>query len=237
MEILVLQKILKHSHYKLKQVNFLIKAVVFDFNGVIIDSVDLQRFAFYESYKISVGEGSPSFEDFLKYSGDSVKNIFVKMNLPLEMVEHYKRISREKINDIKLYDGIIDLLRNLYIAGCKCSLCTGKDRERTVEILKKLNIYECFDTIICSDDIQNPKPHPEGLLYLMRYFNIMQENIVMVGDGCNDILFARNAGVKSIAVTWGEVDKKILEKEQPDFIVSTTNELLNVILNYKRLEK
>lgn len=209
---------------------FLVKVVVFDFNGVIIDSVELQRFAFYESYKIIVGNNPPSFEEFLQYSGDSVKNIFRKMNLPSEMIEHYKRISRERINDISLYDGIMDLLKNLHSESYKCALCTGKDRERTVEILRKFNIFDYFDAVICSDDVQNPKPHPESLLKVMEYLNTKPESVVMVGDGCNDIIFSKNAGVKSIVVTWGEVKRDILEKENPDYIVNTSDELFIKIL-------
>lgn len=206
------------------------KGVVFDFDGVIINSCEIQRQAFLESYKIIVGEGNPSFAEFLSHSGDSLHNILLKMNLPLEMIEPYRRISRERIGLIKENKGIRELLERLTADGYICALCTGKERSRTLEIVEKLTLGQYFKTIVCSDDVKYPKPHRESLVLALNNMDIDFDNAVMVGDGRNDILCAKNTGVKCIAVGWGDTPEHILKSESPNYLVNTPDELYKGII-------
>ncbi|MGE5632551.1 MAG: HAD-IA family hydrolase [Caulobacteraceae bacterium] len=205
------------------------KAVVFDLDGVIINSLQVQREAFFESYRKVVGEGSPSFEEFLSHSGDSLNNILRKMKLPLQMLDVYKEISNKRLHLVEVYDGITKLLETLRNEGYSCGLCTGKDRDRTLKILEHLGIRSCFDTIVCSDDVEYPKPHPQSLLLAINKLSVPTEKTVFVGDARNDILCAKAAGVKCIAVTWGDIKKEVLESELPDYIVDNVKELYDSI--------
>lgn len=206
------------------------KGIIFDFDGVIINSSEVQRQALFESYKLVVGDDkTPSFEEFFSHSGDSLCNILRKMDLPLAMIEPYRNISRKRRGLIKVYQGIRELIIQLKSEGFKCGLCTGKDRDRTVEILKELDLLQLFDTVVCSDDVENPKPSPDSLLFAINNIGIRCEDVVMIGDARNDILCARSVGVKNIAVTWGDVARSVLEEESPDYIVNTMDELYAAI--------
>lgn len=207
------------------------KAVIFDFDGVIIDSTKVQKMALLESYRLVVGNGTPSFDEFFSHSGDSLENIFLKMKLPLEMIEPYKRFSHERIGSIRIYSGIKELLAQLKAEGYKRGLCTGKDRYRTLEILEKLALDGYFETIVCSDDVENPKPHPDSLLLAINNLGMGPDGAVMVGDAKNDIICAKNAGVRSIAVTWGDMARETFEIEHPDCIVNSVVELSAAIDN------
>jgi HAD superfamily hydrolase (TIGR01509 family) len=204
----------------------LFKNIIFDFDGVIINSHDVQVKALTEAFKTICGEGVPPYDDFFKLSGDSLKNIFTQLGLPLDMIPIYQKISRENIGLIKIHEGMIKLLKKLNEAGCFCALCTGKDRSRTIEILKHFNIEQHFKVVICSDDVTNPKPHPESLFVIMKKLGTSPENIVMVGDGINDILSAKNANIESIAVTWGDVPGNELIKSEPTYIAHDILELM-----------
>lgn len=206
------------------------KNVVFDFDGVIINSHDNQRKALKESYKQIVGNGEPPYDAFFEQSGNSLSNIFKNLNLPLEMISIYNRISLENIETIKLHEGIQELLDELCYNRISCYLCTGKDRYRTIKILKKLKIKKYFDMINCSDDVQFPKPNPESLSIIANKFNCEKPNMVMVGDAINDILAAKNFGISSIAVTWGDMNVNSLMNYAPTFIAHTVNELKKTIL-------
>lgn len=207
----------------------MVKAVIFDFDGVIINSSEVQKHALLESFKLVVGKGEPSISDFFSHSGDSLQNILTKMNLPIEMIEPYKMFSRERIKDIKVHTGMKDFLEYLISRDVKCALCTGKDRERTIEILDLIGLRNYFDVIICSDDVSAPKPNPESLQYAINCLGGNINHSVMVGDAKNDILCAKAANVPCIAVTWGDTETHILEKESPDYIVSDIKELSGCI--------
>lgn len=209
------------------------KGIIFDFDGVIIDSFKVQEKALLESYQMIVGEGKPSLEEFFSCSGDSIENIFRHMGLPLTMVEPYKKISRENMDCITVFEGIVELLEHLKKQGYKIGLCTGKNRERTLEILEYLDLSQYFDVVICSDDVARPKPAPDSLELAIQLLGIDGKRAVMVGDAPNDIKCAKSLKVKSIAVTWGEIEQTVLEREQPDCIagsVCVLEKLLQIIL-------
>lgn len=207
------------------------KVVCFDFDGVVIHSSEVQRYAFSESYYQVMGEvaGEEKIQEFFSNSGDSLPNIFRKMGIPLEIVDIYRKVSIEGRSKIKLHQGMKELLSDLKEQNISCALCTGKDRERTIMILKDLKIYRCFDEIVCSDDVENPKPHPQSLKVLMEKFQVAKEEMLMVGDAVNDIKCAKNAGVVSVGVTWGDVPREMLLQAHPDFMADNIEELRSAI--------
>ena len=204
-------------------------AVVFDFDGVIIDSLEVQRKAFYESFRLVSDDPLPSFEEFLGHSGDSIPNIFTKMGLPLSMVEHYRNIARENIHLIEIVDGMEELLKDIQQEGWLCGLCTGKDRKRTILTLEAHRLIQYFDTVVCSDDVNYPKPHPESLLLSIDQLHTTTEHAVFIGDGKNDIICAREAKVKSIAVAWGHNPVEVLQRESPSYFAFSVEELRDAL--------
>ena len=208
----------------------MLKNIIFDFDGVIINSHDVQVKALTGAFKEICGNGMPPYDDFFKLSGDSLKNIFVQLRLPLEMIPIYQKISRENIDMIKIHEGMIELLQKLNEIGCHCALCTGKDRSRTIEILEHFAIKHLFKIIVCSDDVLNPKPHPESLFVIMNKLSALPKNTVMIGDGINDILAAKNAQITPIAVTWGDVKKEEFNKYDRIFLVDSIKELIKLLI-------
>jgi AHBA synthesis associated protein len=204
------------------------RVAIFDFNGVIIDSIDVQRLAFLESYKHVGGKGSPSFATFLSHSGESVESIFLKMGLPSEMADTYREISRRHVSEICLYPEIEEVLRHLRNLEVRLVLLTGKDRDRVNEILIRLGISDCFDLVLSSTEIKNGKTDRTAFDEIERIFG-KSLRCVMVGDGPNDIRFAKICGIGSVAASWGEVAPSRLESESPDFIAETPKEILKYL--------
>ena len=78
-----------------------IHSLIFDFDGCVIDSSEVQRLALAGSYQEVVGDANcPSYEEYIKYTGDSVDNVLRKLNLPLEMATPFRRISSELVDKI-----------------------------------------------------------------------------------------------------------------------------------------
>ena len=201
------------------------KCIVFDFDGVIIDSHEIQKKALKESFQNVFGDKEPPYDAFFEMSGDSLPNIFVKLGIPLTVLPIYIKSSRENIGMIRVYNGIIPMLEILNNKGINCALCTGKDRSRTLDILHILHLDSFFCKVVCSDDVKKPKPYPDSLIKIINELEIMENDVVMVGDGINDILCAKAVGIKSIAVTWGEVHKDKLLAIVPNAIADTVQEL------------
>lgn len=205
------------------------KAVLFDLDGVIIDSELVMKIALTLSYKQVVGVGDPPIEEYFKHMGDSFENIMKKLSLPLEMKEYFIDYSKKLINFVIFNNDFIDVFDTLISKEIKMAIITGKDKERTQEILKRFNIEKYFDIVIASDEVSNPKPHPESILKALDFLNVESNEVIMVGDSPYDLMSATNASVKSCAVTWGTSSKDELLKQSPNFILDTPSQLLNVL--------
>ena len=177
--------------------------LIFDLDGCLIDSSLVQREAFFGSYKEIVGDNKcPPYEEYLKYTGDSISNVMIKMGLPVQMVNPYRRISNESISKIKVNYECINLIKKYKKAGSKIAICTGKDHDRAEKILDFFRINSCFDCLVSSDDVSNPKPKPDSIFRAIEIMKVEKETCIFIGDGYNDLLAAKNAGIKSVLTIW-----------------------------------
>ncbi|MBR4910102.1 MAG: HAD hydrolase-like protein [Clostridia bacterium] len=201
--------------------------LIFDMDGCLINSLEVQKAAFYGSYARVVGDGNcPDFSEYLKHTGDSLPNIFKKMGLPVEMAGPYREISCAAIDKITVNEEAIDLVRKMRARGSKIAICTGKDRYRTVDILKYYGIDDCFDVLVASDDVEAPKPSGAPVLKAIAEMGVGKENSIVIGDGYNDILSARDAGVKVILTLWYG-DEGV--PREADYTAHTVKELESIL--------
>lgn len=206
----------------------MLKAIIFDLDGCLIDSTEVQKKAFFDSYKIVVGDDKcPTYEEYIKHTGESIDNVLRIMKLPCEMADCFRKISRELVANISVKWEAIELIRKLRNCGIKIAICTGKDHERTEEVLNYYGIKKFFDVLVCADDVEKPKPSSEPILKAMGKMAVNSpESVVLVGDGYNDILAAKNAGIKSIMTLWyGDVG---VEKVA-DYTVESVPELEKLV--------
>ena len=201
--------------------------LIFDLDGCLIDSTEVQKAAFYGSYAEVVGDDKcPTYEEYIKYTGDSIVNVMIKMGLPVEMVEPYRRISSESIDKIIVNTEAIDMIQRFRDEGCKVAICTGKDHYRADEILKYYNIENYFDALVSSDDVSEPKPSAIPILACIEAMGVTKENVIVIGDGYNDILSAKNAGVKSVLTLWYG-DEGV--PREADYLVKNVRELRELL--------
>lgn len=206
------------------------KGIIFDFDGVVIDSLEVQKAAFYACYEEQFGKVEDAvFDEFLSYGGDSLENIFRRMNIPIQLLEKYRATSTARIDRIKIFPEIEKVLNAFHgLEHYKVCLFTGKESKRTQEILKRFQLEKYFEEVICSDQIKRPKPDAEGINLIADKLMLKKEDIVMIGDAQNDICCAKNAGVKSIAALWGNPQLEV-HKLNPTFIAKNPEDLLEII--------
>ncbi len=210
--------------------NKLYKCVIFDFDGVIIDSHELQKKALKYSFNKVNRNGEPPYDEFFFNSGNSLENIFINLELPKTMISFYRKYCNEHIDNIELQKNIENLLFNLKINKIKCALCTGKDRSRTIKILKFFNIIKYFDVVICSDDVEKPKPYSDSVERIISDLNVLKKDTIFVGDSINDISCAKNSSINSVAVTWGDMNESDLIQFTPTYVVRSIEELEKILL-------
>lgn len=201
--------------------------LIFDLDGCLIDSKEVQKKALFESYREVVGDDKcPSYEEYIKYTGDSVDNVLRKLGLPAAMAKPFRIISSKSIDKISINWEAIDLIKDLRVLGFKIAICTGKDHYRTEDILKYYGIKNLFDVLICADDVPEPKPSAIPILMAAEKMSFSTDRTLMIGDGYNDILSAKNAGVKSVLTLWYG-DEGV--PRESDYVVDSVAELKTIL--------
>ena len=145
------------------------------------------------------------------------------LRLEAALLENVEILKQEMEADIinafswMLYDGIIDMLKELKQSGIKLAVLSNKAQNA---VTKLCDIY--FDNLLditfgAREGIAK-KPAPDALLECAAIADIALEDIAYIGDSDVDVLTARNAGVDCIAVSWGFRDKGVLIKAGADKI-------------------
>jgi AHBA synthesis associated protein len=102
------------------------RAVIFDLDGVLVDSFGVMRQAFTIAYAEVVGPGEPPFEEYERHLGRYFPDIMRIMNLPLEMEGPFVRESYRLAHEVVLFDGVGEMLRTLRARGYGLAVATGK---------------------------------------------------------------------------------------------------------------
>ncbi|MEW2623456.1 HAD-IA family hydrolase [Streptomyces sp. NPDC048106] len=201
------------------------RAVVFDLDGVLVDSFEVMRQAFTFAYREVVGSGEPPFEEYNRHLGRYFPDIMRIMGLPPEMEGPFVRESTRLAGQVPLFPGVDELLHGLRDQGLGLAVATGKAGWRARALLEGLGVAHLFDHIIGSDEVPRAKPAPDIVLRALELLDVRADDAIMVGDAVTDLAAARGAGVGAVAALWGETDEPTLLAARPDFVVHKPGEL------------
>lgn len=213
-------------------------AVIFDWDGTLMDST----FSIVESIQLAsadVGLPVPSTMQASWIIGLSLESGLYKAvpeltaDLMPAFIERYRHHFFQRDKSIKMFDGAVPMLAELRQRTIPISVATGKSRAGLDRVLRAVELVDYFNTTRCADETQS-KPDPQMLHEIMWELDLEPERVLMVGDTTHDIHMAHNAGMDSLAVTYGAHDVPTLEKSEPTVIVESVPEMREWI--FKRLK-
>lgn len=188
-------------------------AIVFDFDGTLVDSAaDLRR-----ALNILLdGAGLPALplDAVRRMIGDGVPKLvergFAAYGRLLDaealaaatrrFLEIYEPISAD---NTELYPGVLATLEALAGRGHRLGLCTNKPERATRLILASLGLDRLLSAVVGGDTLPVKKPRPEPLLAALKGLGHPPGRALMVGDNEHDVATARAAGVAVVAVSYG----------------------------------
>jgi HAD superfamily hydrolase (TIGR01509 family) len=190
------------------------KAIIFDLDGTLIDSMPLH----FKAFKKTLKEHGVSMKDatLKHFMGSSTKKILQDIkkiysfqgkvdDVREERRYHYfQELGKKNI----LFPGVKTLLRNLK-KDYKIAIATGSSRV-TVRYPMKKEFLDLFDYIVTINDVSNGKPAPDQLLLAAKKMKVKPLECLMVGDSNYDIISAKRAKMNSIGVLTGYTSRKEL---------------------------
>ena len=204
------------------------KVLLFDLDGTVADTDQMiveTMNILYDKYRNGV---RTPVEEIYYFSGppiyDTLKKEFPNMDMEF-MHDEFRRISVELYpKTVTTYPDTKETLLFFKEKGFKLGIVTNKIHSSTLLCLKLLDLEGIFDSLICYDDVREPKPEAEPILKSMKELGETDlSKVLYIGDNKLDLLTANNAGVDCALVNWGP---RVLDKTlKPKMIISSFKEL------------
>lgn len=214
----------------------MIKTVIFDMDGVIVDTEPVHHFAYNQLFKQLQIEISPAL--YASFTGNSTKNIFEKLKTEFKLtqdVETLVNLKRELFNDafdhkedLYLLDGVEQLIQELHSEGMQLILASSSATVTINRIFNRFNLFRYFSHIVSGEDFPKSKPHPAIFLKAVELSKVSELECIVIEDSTNGILAAKAAGIYCIG--YDSVNSKLQDYSSADQIITNFREL-----NYQKI--
>lgn len=216
----------------------MIKAIIFDMDGLMIDS---ERVTF-ECYQERLKDMNLTMdEEFYKtLLGKPIKGIYQRFydvygnDFPIENViqdVHQLMAERFETEGVPVKKGLVELLHYLKDNNYKTIVATSSNRDRVDKILAQAKITEFFDDSICGDEVTKGKPNPEVFLKSCQKLGVNVDEAIVLEDSEAGIQASYDANIKVICIP----DMKYPEKHYEEKTFKILKDLTEVTAYLKSL--
>lgn len=214
-----------------------IKAIIFDFDGLLVNTEELRLISFQELLK-SWGKkfNMKDYPPTMLTGAAMSTTVFLKDKYSLEGdVEQLnkKRLAIfQKLFETRLVflDGVFELLERIKNWPVKCAIASTRNREQIEDGLARLGVLDRFSLIVTNQDLKGGKGKPDPEIYLIaaKKLGVGPENCLVLEDAPHGIDAAKAAGMKAIYVP----DSKFVDSyhEKADLILENMHELTDEVL-------
>ena len=209
----------------------MIKTVIFDMDGVIVDTEPVHHYAYNQCFKQLGIEITP--EMYASFTGNSTKNIFEKLKLQFNLTDDVRTLVETKRNlfndafdnkeDLYLLNGVEELIKDLYNNGMQLVLASSSATVTINRIFKRFGLHQYFKHIVSGEDFPKSKPNPEIFQHAASISQTSVENCIVIEDSTNGIIAAKAAGIYCIG--YDSINSKMQNYTLADSVISDFSEL------------
>jgi pyrophosphatase PpaX len=206
---------------------------LFDLDGTLIDSVGLILDSYHHTLATH-GLPARTDDEWLKGIGTPLRVQFADWKDEPERLEaliatyrEYNLANHDRM--VTIYPGVLEAIREVKAAGARTGLVTSKNQQGAVRGLRLVGLDDLIDVMVCADDVENPKPHPEPVVKAVQILGADPASTVYIGDSIHDMRSGRAAGVRTAAVLWGPFSREHLEQAEPDYWLQRPPDILGLV--------
>lgn len=206
-----------------------IKAVIFDLDGTLLDSVGMIIDSWHEALSCLGVKRSKRFILGLEGIAANEKS---KMLLPKgkwtrtgELLAIRRCVETRECKRIRPFPGVFRMLSCINSRNFRVAVASSASKHRLMPLLDRFGILKHVNAIIGREDYRLGRPAPDILLATARKLKVKPQECVAVGDTKYDVEAANRAGCVSVAVLSGTHGRKVLMSRRPDFVIRKITEL------------
>jgi HAD superfamily hydrolase (TIGR01509 family) len=216
----------------------MIKTVIFDMDGVIVDTEPVHSYAYFQHFaELNIDVSKAMFTTFM---GNSTRNTYQKLKeiFPIEAeVEDLIQRKRTLFNDafdnkedLYLIEGVEQLIQDLNQNGMQLILASSAANVTIQRVFNRFNLHQYFTHIVSGEDFPDSKPHPAIFEHAASLSIAPKENCIVIEDSTNGIKAAKSAGI--FCVGYNSENSKLQDLSLADVVVEHLDEL-----NFERISK
>lgn len=209
----------------------MIKTVIFDMDGVIVDTEPLHKYAYFKHFdelNIPVSE-----EMYATFTGNSTKNVYQKIKDNFELSHEVPDLvlrKRSIFNDafdysdtLFLLPGVHDLITDLHQNNIQLILASSASKGTIERVFSRFKLYPYFTHIVSGEDFVRSKPDPAIFLHAAQLSGNLKHECIVIEDSYNGVVAAKDANLYCLG--YDSIHSKFQDLSRADFIISEFREV------------
>ena len=218
----------------------MIQTVIFDMDGVIVDTEPVHRYAYFEHFAeldIPVTEAM-----FTSFTGNSTRNVFQNLktlfNLEQDvedLIQRKRTIFNEAFDtkaDLELLEGVENLIKEFHQKGMQLILASSASKVTIERVFGRFKLHQYFTHIVSGEDFPKSKPDPAIFEHAASLSIAFKENCIVIEDSTNGVKAAKAAGI--YCVGYNSIHSKLQDLSAADMIINHFSEIdYETVAQYK----
>ncbi len=215
----------------------MIQTVIFDMDGVIVDTEPVHRYAYYKQFEelnIEVTEAM-----YTSFTGFSTRNTFqtLKEQFQIEhevedLIQRKRSIFNDAFDtkeDLELLEGVRALIEDLHQNGIQLILASSASKVTIDRVFSRFGLHDFFTHVVSGEDFPKSKPHPAIFEHAASLSVAPKENCIVIEDSTNGVKAAKAAGI--FCVGYNSEHSKDQNLAEADVVINHFNELNAVVVS------